>query len=46
LPNEIDGFFRQARRPSAAVLKYDELGQRRMAEKDAIPWQYFDEVMY
>ena len=34
--NEIDGFFRQARRTAAAVLKYGKDGQRSMAEKDAI----------
>jgi hypothetical protein len=34
--NEIDGFFRQARRTAAAVLKYGKDGQRSMTEKDSI----------
>ena len=44
--NEIDGFFRQARRTAAAVLKYGKDGQRSMAEKDAIPCLCFGGTDY
>ena len=44
--NEIDGFFRQARRESAAVLKYGKILQRSMAEKDAISCLGFSETVY
>ena len=44
--NEIDGFFRQARRESAAVLTYGKILQRSMAEKDAILCLGFSETVY
>ena len=44
--HEIDGFFRQARRESAAVLKYGKILQRSMAEKDAISCLGFSETVY
>ncbi len=46
MTNEIDVFFRQARRTAAAaaVLKYGKVGQRSMAEKDAISCQCFGET--
>ena len=44
--HEIDGFFRQARRESAAVLKYGKVLQRSMAEKDAISCLGFSETVY
>jgi hypothetical protein len=42
--NEIDGFFRQARRTAAAVQVYGKDGQRRMAEKDAISRRGLDDA--
>ena len=42
----MDGFFRQARRTSAAVLKYGKFGQRSMAEKDAISCLGFNGTLY
>jgi hypothetical protein len=44
--NEIDGFFCQARRTAAAVLKYGKDGRRSMAEKDAISCLGFSETNY
>ena len=44
--NEIDGFFRHARRTAAAVLKYGRDGQRSMAEKDAISCLFFGGTDY
>ena len=44
--NEIDGLFRQARRESAAVLRYGKILQRSMAEKDAISCLGFSETVY
>ena len=42
----MDGFFRQARRTSADVLKYGKFGQRSMAEKDAISCLGFNGTLY
>ena len=44
--NEIDGFFRQARRESAAVLRYGKILQRSLAEKVAISCLGFIETVY
>ena len=44
--SEIDGFFRKAKRESAAVLKYGKIGQRSMTEKDAISCLGFSETVY
>ena len=46
MTNEIDGFFRQARRRPASALPVRKGLQRRMAEKDAISCHRFGGTDY